>query len=293
MFKKIGGISAILVFCVLCVYGCDAIEPGHVGIRVSMYGSQSGVQDLTVRTGAVIYNRFTERIYEFPTFMQNAIWTKDVNEGSKVDESITFNSSEGAVINVDLAISYQIEAKKVPSLFVELRQDAEYVTHIYMRSKARDAVNRIGSDMKVTEIFGIGKQQLLLDAKAELDRELRDKGFIIDMIAFVGEMRVDQEVMKSINMTISASQKAIEAQNKVVQSKAEADQKIEEARGEAEGITLVAQAKAQANKILTESLSPELLQYEALQNWNGVLPQVTGEAIPFIQLPVHKSEPKE
>ena len=293
MFKKFGILSIILVLCVLTVYGCDAIEPGHVGIRVSMYGSHSGVQELAVRTGAVFYNRFTERIYEFPTFMQNAVWTKDVNEGSPTDESITFNSSEGAVVNVDVAISYQIEATKVPALFVELRQDADYITHTYMRSKARDAINRIASDMKVTEIFGIGKQQLLLDAKEELDRELKTKGFVIDMIAFVGEMRVDPEVMKSINLTISASQKAIEAQNKVVQSKAEADQQIEEARGEAEGITLVAEAKAKANKILTESLSSELLQYEALQNWNGVLPQVTGEAIPFIQLPAHKSEPKE
>jgi regulator of protease activity HflC (stomatin/prohibitin superfamily) len=284
MFKKSGIIFAVLMVCLLCVYGIDNIEPGHVGVRVSLYGSHSGVQDLTIRTGAVIYNRFTERVYEFPTFMQNAVWTKGIDEGSPTDEAMTFNSSEGAVINVDVAISYQIEAKKVPSIFVELRQDADYITHIYMRSKVRDALNRIASDMKVTEIFGTGKQELLLKAKAELDRELKEKGFVIDMIAFVGEMRVDTEVMKSINMTISASQKAIEAQNKVVQSKAEADQKIEEARGEAESITLVAQAKAEANKILTESLTPPLLQYEALQRWDGILPKVTGGTVPFINL---------
>lgn len=284
MFKKSLIAFGVLFVCLFCVYGCDVIEPGHVGIRVSLYGSNSGVQDLTIRTGAVIYNRFTEKIYEFPTFMQNAVWTKATNEGSPIDESVTFNSSEGAMVNTDIALSYQMEPSKIPEIFVNLRQDADYITHTYMRGKARDALNRLSSEVKVTEIFGSGKQKLLLDTKQELDRELGHLGFKIDMIAFIGQMRVDPKVEESINMTISASQKAIEAQNKVLQSKAEADQKIEDARGEAESITLVAKAKADANRLLTESLSPSLLHYEALQRWDGILPKVTGEAIPFIQI---------
>ena len=284
MFKKSLIAFGVLFVCLFCVYGCDVIEPGHVGIRVSLYGSNSGVQDLTIRTGAVIYNRFTEKIYEFPTYMQNAVWTKANDEGSPTDESVTFNSSEGAMVNTDIALSYQMEPSKIPEIFVNLRQDADYITHTYMRGKARDALNRLSSEVKVTEIFGSGKQKLLLDTKQELDRELGHLGFKIDMIAFIGQMRVDPKVEESINMTISASQKAIEAQNKVLQSKAEADQKIEDARGEAESITLVAKAKADANRLLTESLSPSLLHYEALQRWDGILPKVTGEAIPFIQI---------
>lgn len=288
MFQKIGIVLTVMIVCLFGIYGCDLIEPGHVGIKVNLYGEQKGVQNYTLRTGAIWYNRFSEQVYEFPTFMQNAVWTKDYDEGSSTDESVTFNSSEGAVVNTDIALSYQIEKTKVPEIFVELRQDADYITHIYMRGKVRDAVNRIASTMKVTDIFGEGKQRLLLEAKKELDRELGHKGFVIDMIAFVGEMRVDTKVLESINMTISASQKAIEAQNKVVQSKAEADQKIEEARGEAESITLVAKAKADANKILTESLSQSLLNYEALQRWDGILPKVTGEVIPFITIDTDK-----
>lgn len=284
MFKKIGVGVVCLVLLFFCIFGMNIVEPGHVGIKVNLYGEKKGVQDYTLRTGAVWYSRVSEQVYEFPTFMQNAVWTKSSDEGSPIDESVTFNSSEGAVVNTDVALSYQIQAEKVPNIFVELRQDADYITHTYMRGKTRDALNRIASTMKVTDIFGEGKQRLLLETKKELERELGHKGFVIDMIAFVGEMRVDPKVEESINMTISASQKAIEAQNKVVQSKAEADQKIEEARGEAESITLVAKAKADANRILTESLSKELLQYEALQRWDGVLPRVTGDVVPFVDV---------
>lgn len=284
MFKKIGIGVTIVIVLFFCIFGYNVIDPGNVGIKVNLYGEQKGVQNYTLRTGAVWYNRFSEQVYEFPTYMQNAVWTQDVSEGSETDESVTFNSSEGAVINIDVALSYQIQADRVPDIFVELRQNANYITHVYMRGKTRDALNRIASTMKVTDIFGPKKQQLLLDAKKELEKELGHKGFLFDMIAFVGEMRVDNTVKSSITATISASQKAIEAENKVLQSKAEADQKIEEARGEAESITLVAKAKADANKILTESLTPELLQYEALQRWDGVLPKVTGDSVPFVNI---------
>lgn len=284
MFKKIGIVFVIAFFCFFGVYGCDVIGPGHVGIKVNLYGEQKGVQEYTLRTGAVWYNRFSEQVYEFPTFMQNAVWTRSSDEGSPTDESVTFNSIEGAEVNTDVSLSYQIQREKVPTIFIELRQDADYITHTYMRAKTRDVINRLASSMKVTDIFGEKKQELLLNIKKELDRELADKGFVIDMIAFIGKMRVDPKVEESINSTISASQKAIEAQNKVVQSKAEADQKIEEARGEAESISLVAKAKADANEILTKSLSDSLLRYEALQRWDGMLPRVTGNTIPFIDV---------
>lgn len=285
VFQKVGIVCSIAFIMLFTIYGCDVIEPGHVGIKVNLYGENKGVQSYMLRTGAVWYNRFSEKIYEFPTYMQNAVWTADLNEQSPTDESVTFNSSEGAVVNTDIALSYQLDKDKIPNIFVELRQDAEYITRVYMRGKVRDAINRIASTMRVTDIFGEGKQKLLLLARQELEKELGHKGFTIDMIAFVGEMRVDQKVLESINMTISASQKAIEAQNKVLQSKAEADQKIEEARGEAESISLVAKAKADANKILTESLSSDLLLYEALQRWDGVVPKVVGgELIPLMNI---------
>ena len=37
--------------------------------------------------------------------------------------------------------------------------------------------------------------------------------------------------------------------------------------------------------MLTKSLSPELLQYKALERWDGKLPQATGSsALPFLSL---------
>ncbi len=269
------GISLILGLCLLM--GCTRVDPGYVGIKVNMYGSQRGVEDFPLHTGRVWYNPFTEEVYPFPTFMQNASWTDH--------ESMTFNSIEGAGVTADVAVAYQLEADKVPVIFVELRQDADYITKIYVRSKVRDALSRHGSTMKVVDIFGSKKEELLKSVKLDLEDELKSRGFKFDMISFIGKLRVDAQVEQSINMTIQATQRAIEAQNKVVQSKAEADQKIEEARGKAQSVLINAKAKAEANDMLTKSSSPQLMEYEALQRWDGVLPKVTGNSIPFIHLP--------
>jgi len=272
----------LLSLLVVSSIGCTRVDPGNIGLKVNMYGTDRGVDDVTLETGRVWYNPITEDIYTFPTYMQNAVWTKDEIDESPEDESITFNSIEGAVVNADIAISYQILPERVKDIFTELRQDAEYIKNVYVRSKTRDAFSRHASKMKVVDIFGSKKEELLSAVKEDLGSTM--PGFKFDMVTFVGGLRVDPLVEQSISSTIQATQRAIEAENKVKQSTAEAQQKVEEARGLAESILLEAKARSEANEILTKSLSPALLQYESLQRWDGVLPKVTGEVIPFISI---------
>ena len=46
-----------------------------------------------------------------------------------------------------------------------------------------------------------------------------------------------------------------------------------------------AQAQAEANRLLAESVTPTLVQYEMAKKWNGQMPQVSGGATPLIQMP--------
>lgn len=274
----------ILTISAFALNGCTYVEPGYVGIVVNNYGSQKGVQDFPIKTGKFSYNPWTEKIYKFPTFKQNIVWTKDAHEGSVNDDSITFNSVEGAAINVDIAVSYSISAEKVPAIFVEFRQQPEQITNVYIRSKVRDAFSRTASVMKVTEIYGLKKQELQKNVTESLKQELEPKGFNIDSISIIGKMRVDPAVEKSINLTIEATNKAIEAENKIRQVEAEAKQAKAEAEGKGQGILALAEMQAQANDIVNKSLTPSLLKWKALERWDGILPKVTGETVPMISL---------
>ena len=39
----------------------------------------------------------------------------------------------------------------------------------------------------------------------------------------------------------------------------------------------VAEAEAEANRVLSESLTAQIIEYNKIQKWNGVMPKVTGK----------------
>jgi len=272
-----------LLIGVLVLAGCAKVEPGYVGIKVNQYGNQKGVEDFPLKTGRVWYNPFTTEVYKFPTFLNMVNWVGE--------EAITFNSVEGTRVECDVSVSYRIREDKVAHIFVDLRKDIEYVSHQYLRQQVRDAFTIHASKMKVMDIFGVMRQDLLEQIKSDLQIKLEKDGFVFDTIAIVGKLRVDQSVEASINATIEASQLAIKAENKVKQSEAEARQQIAEAEGEAQSILMVAEAQAKANKILAESITPELIQYGMVQKWNGISPQFVGSGgiMPLVTVPVQKA----
>ena len=110
---------------------------------------------------------------------------------------------------------------------------------------------------------------------------------------------VDFEFSDSFNHAIeekqTAEQEALRATNILRRMKVEADQKIETARGaaesvklqasaEAEAITVKAKAEAEAQRILSEVVTKDVITLRAIERWDGVLPNVTGEAVPFISV---------
>jgi regulator of protease activity HflC (stomatin/prohibitin superfamily) len=218
--------------------------------------------------------------------MQRVAWDQ-----AGTDESITFNSKEGAILNVDVALSYAFEPAKVPYLFVTFRQDAEALTKGYMRDQVRDAFNRYSSTMTAPDIFGDRKQELLNEATTHLKETLGPQGFKFDLVTFISGIRADEKVQRSINEVIEATQRAIKEETKIRESKALAEQRIEHARGEGQYILTMATNQAAANRVVADSLTPELVAWQGVQKWNGVLPQFTGGAMPFVSLGAPKAEP--
>jgi regulator of protease activity HflC (stomatin/prohibitin superfamily) len=232
---------------------CTRVEPGYVGIKVNMHGQDKGVDSLPLVTGRVYYNPYTTRVYKFPTFIQQFTWTADRTEGSANDDSITFNSTEGVVVNADIALAYAFLQDDVPAVFARFRVPATQITQGYVRSQVRDSFSRYSSTMPIIDIYGSGKQGLLNEVKADLNERLGPQGFDFDMISFVGALRVPANVKTSIDAVIQAQNRAKEAQAKVVQITAEAEQRVEKAKGTAKAILMEAEAKAKANRVIAEA----------------------------------------
>jgi regulator of protease activity HflC (stomatin/prohibitin superfamily) len=289
LLKPIVAAGALLVFVLLLASSCvTRIDAAHVGIRVKLAGSSRGVDDIPVVTGWVFYNRFTEELVEFPISVQNVVWTKDPHEGQPRDESITFSSQEGVNINADVGMAFHVEPSLAPHLYLRFRQaDLLELAATYVRNAVREAFSSVTSRMPVQAIYGPEKARMLEQVRQRLSEQLGKDGIIIDQVTINGALRLPESVATAINRAMEATQLAIQAENKVRQVKAEAEQAITlaegeasaaraRAKGEADARLITSKAEARANLILRNSTTPTVLQYRALERWNGKLPVMNG-----------------
>ncbi len=295
-----GSFTFLLMITATCLFysSCTRVDVGHVGIRVRLAGTERGVEDAPVVTGWVVYNPLTEAIIEFPTNVQNVVWTASPTEGSPIDESITFASSEGVSVNADVGLAFHIEPSTAPHLYARFREsDVQVLAHGYVRNVVREALSEGASQMSVQDIYGVRKTELLHAAQAAIEERLEGEGFVIDQLSFVSALRLPPNVVDSINEAMAATQNAIQAENRVRQVRAEADQAVAQARGaaeaarqraqgEADALLIRARAEAQANEIIRLSTSPEVIAYRQLQRWDGQLPVVVGGtgSVPMLTL---------
>lgn len=98
-----------------------------------------------------------------------------------------------------------------------------------------------------------------------------DTGFMVDSVTL--------EAPKPDENTAKAIQGVVDAQQQLEKLEIEKtgycchERDIEEAKG-----------KAQANEVLKQSLSPEIVEIKKIEKWDGKLPQVSGGATPFVQI---------
>lgn len=89
----------------LLAAGCTNVDPGYVGVLVNKLGGNKGVEQQEVGPGRY-WLTINEELYQFPTFSQTQVWTKNKDEGSQNDDSMSFQTSEGLAVNADLGITH-------------------------------------------------------------------------------------------------------------------------------------------------------------------------------------------
>jgi regulator of protease activity HflC (stomatin/prohibitin superfamily) len=289
-------VLGLLVITFLSVGCATRIGPGYVGIKVDLAGSQRGVEELPIRTGWVLYNPLGSKVVEYPTFVQTAKWMRDVNEGSPINEEMSFNDAHGLTVYGDISLSYHLDPEKVPAFYVKFRSDdVNQFTHGFLRNVARDAMNRVSAIYTVEEIMGEKKPELEKKSREELQAETKDMGLIIEQFGFIGSPRPPESVVQAINMAQQAKYIALQKQNELVQSQADAAKQVAAAEGQAKSQIAIAQGEAEANRVRAASISPSIIEWQKLavtdrwiMRWNGQVPQVESANPPGMFLDLRK-----
>ena len=108
------------------------------------------------------------------------------------------------------------------------------------------------------------REAIRANVEEQLKRELAPYSITVTAL-LVENINFDQPFTDAITRKQVAQQDALAEQEKIKSEAAKADQQIEAARGRAESVKVEALAQSEANRALTESLTPILVQWQAVQ----------------------------
>jgi regulator of protease activity HflC (stomatin/prohibitin superfamily) len=281
--KRLLQIGAVLFVILVLLPSCFTyVEPGHVGILIHRAGG--GVDKTPLGPGLHLRNPLLSQIEEYPVYMQTLVLGKGVNEGTALNDEINVNSKEGQPLSLDVAMSFELDPSKVPAMYSTFRTDINSIQHGYVKQTIRQALQEVVGDEAIADIMGPKKAETVSRAQALLQQRLLPYGVVVKQFT-LNEFRAPQSVIDAINTKNVMQQQALTAQNELQKNEFQAKGDSIKAAGRAKAITAEAEAQAKANRLLAESITPNLVQYEMAKRWNGQMPQVTGGAMPMMQLP--------
>ena len=284
--KLAAGLVVLMVLLFLVRPSVAYIEPGHVGIVIHRGGG--GVDPTPLGPGFHFRNPLMTQIQEYPTFMQTLVLTRESTEGSPNNDEINVNSVEGQPLSLDVSMSFELSGDKVPQLYQTFRTDVETISHGYIRQAIRQSLQEVVGNEEIAAILGPKKAEVVTRTQANLQKRLDPYGIVVRQFT-LNEFRAPKAVMDAISLKNVMQQQALTAQNELQKNTFQAQGDSIKAAGRAKAITAEAEAQARANELLSKSITNTLVQYEMAKRWNGQMPQVTGGAMPMLQLPGSKN----
>ena len=280
---RLAGIAlGLLVLLLLVPTAVTYVNPGHVGIVIHRTGG--GVDPTPLGPGLHMRNPLTTGIEEYPTFMQTLVLTRASTEGSQNNDEINVNSVEGQPLSLDVSMSFELDPTKVPALYSTFRTDIATIQHTYVKQAIRQALQEVVGNEEIAAIIGPKKAEVTGRVTKSLEQRLDPYGIQVKQFT-INELRAPPAVIEAINQKNVMQQQALTSQNELQKNQFQAQGDSIKAAGRAKAILAEAEAQAKANRLLSESITPTLVQYEMSKRWNGQMPQVTGGAMPMLQLP--------
>lgn len=251
-------VGLISLFSFIFILACtERIDAGYEGVLVKLYGTKKGVQDVSLVTGRVWYNPFTESVYEFPTYVQ----THDY-------DSFTVNAKDGSVFNVDPTLSFKVQDGESPRIFKKYRKSIQEITATTLYNYIKDAF-RIEFNKYSTDSIISNREKFETAIQLNMDKLLIKEGFQLEQMT--SGISYPSEITEAINAKNAAIQRAQQSENEL---------KVVEAN--ARKMIVQAEAEARANELKQRTLSPLLIQQQFIEKWDGKSP-IYGQAPSFFK----------
>ncbi len=244
----IGAVVVVLLAIIAAFSAVVVVEPGHTGVVVTL----GKVEETVMQEGVHFKLPFAQRVIQID------------NRIVKLEVETEAFSKDLQTVDTTLAINYRIDSNKSYSIYKNIGSSYENVLVV-------PAVNEVLKAIvsKYTAEETVSNRALISDGLLEgLNDKLNAFGLYATDVNII-DFDFSEEFINAIEEKQVAQQQLLKAET-------EKQTAITIAQAEAESIKIKAEAEAEANRVLSESLTENIIEYNKVQKWNGELPKVTG-----------------
>lgn len=235
----------------------ERIPTGYEGVVFSMNG---GVQDNTVREGWHIIPP-TEKVKLFTIGNEQLLLTKDEREGSKEDDSFKVSTSDDASIAISFQMSYRFRQDTLVDTYKKFKgMDGEKIVENRVKPVLKSKVSEVTTNYSMMDIYSGNRSEINNKLTDYLGNAFINEYGIEVLDASIIDVHPDKKLKQAIDDRVTALQKKQQAQAEQETIRVEAETKMIQAKNEADIKVTEANAKAEANKILSESITDNLIK---------------------------------
>lgn len=218
------------------VYGFASmrvVPPAHVGIVVTFGQVHTNVLCAGLHFASPVSELYTfttkTQLYE----QQNHVPTK-----------------EGLTVDLDLAVLFHAEEAKVRDIYLGL---GEKYIQVLVQPELSSAVRGLTSEADAKALYTSGRLEMQKKLKAELTSALAPRGIIVEDV-LLKAVRLPSLLTHAIELKAQAEQDSARMEFVLTKERQEAERKSVEARG-----------IASFQRIVSEGISPALLQWKGIE----------------------------
>ena len=284
MKKALGGFTTavIIALVVIVLFVCTVrIPAGYVGVVYNMNG---GISNKTLTQGFHIISP-TQNVTTYSIGIEQSYLTASKEGDSNGDESFEVPSNDGKGLTVDMTFTYRYDADRVADTFTRFKgQSGKDVKDSFIKPNIMSWTKEVTAKYSVIDLLGDKRATLNSELTDYLKQKFEPYGIVIESVSLIN-IDPDEETRSAVQKKVNAQQDLelakIEQQTANVNAEKEkevaitkANQEKETAQINAEAKLIEAQAQADANRLISQSLTPELIRQQMYDKWDGKLPTV-------------------
>jgi regulator of protease activity HflC (stomatin/prohibitin superfamily) len=274
--QPVKGLSSLVVVFLLVAILMTTVGAGLVFLQANEYGvvisafAPQGYRTQALGPGLHWIVPFVESVEKYSVAQQTYTMASTTNEGTvQGDDSIQARTKDGQQVFIDASVIYKADPTQIIQLHINWQNRYE---EMVVRPVARAAIRNAVSQFGVEELVSTKRGELELAIRTEIETKLKANNVIMSDF-LMRNIRFSDEYAAAVEQKQVAEQQAQQAKFVVESKKQEAEQARQTAQGQADAAVIAskgaaearliqAKAEAEANQLLSQSLTPTLLQYQ-------------------------------